>query len=83
VWLLVADRKRYLVGNQLKAYLLAYLGYRFISEWIRPESKLFLGLTSYQYASVVLAVILIGLWIFDSGVPNNRTLESRDAGGNV
>ncbi len=82
VCLLVADRKKYFVGNQLKAYLLAYLGYRFISEWIRPESKLFMGLTSYQYASVILAVILIGLWILDSNVPRNRTTESQDVGEN-
>jgi phosphatidylglycerol---prolipoprotein diacylglyceryl transferase len=72
IWLLVADRKRLFVGNQLKAYLIAYLGYRFVTEWLRPESKLFMGLTGYQYASVILVVILINLWISDSQPSLNR-----------
>jgi prolipoprotein diacylglyceryltransferase len=71
--LLVADRKRVLVGHQLKAYLLAYLFYRFCTEWIRPESRWYLGLTLYQYASVLLAVILIGLWLWDRKEDSDRS----------
>ena len=64
--LIVMDRKRWLVGNQLKAYLIAYLVYRFLSEWLRPESRLLLNLTIYQFVSVVLIAALIGLWARDS-----------------
>ncbi len=64
--LVVMDRKRWLVGNQLKAYLIAYLVYRFLSEWLRPESRLLLNLTIYQLVSIVLIAVLIGLWARDS-----------------
>ena len=64
--LLVMDRRRWLEGNQLKAYLITYLIYRFVSEWLRPESPILLNLTIYQLASVVLIVILGMLWIRDS-----------------
>ena len=64
--LLVMDRKRWLVGNQLKAYLIAYMIYRFLSEWLRPESPIFLNLTIYQLVSVVIIAILIMLWVRDS-----------------
>ena len=64
--LLLMDRKRWLVGNQLKAYLIAYMFYRFLSEWLRPESPVLLNLTVYQLVSVVIAAILIMLWVRDS-----------------
>ena len=64
--LLLMDRNRWLVGNQLKAYLIAYLIYRFLSEWIRPESPLLLDLTIYQLVSIVLVAMLVMLWVRDS-----------------
>ena len=64
--LLVMDRKRWLVGNQLKAYLIAYMIYRFLSEWLRPESTVLLNLTVYQLVSVLIAAILMLLWVRDS-----------------
>lgn len=64
--LLVLDRKRWLVGNQLKAYLIAYMIYRFLSEWLRPESQILLNLTIYQLVSVVIIAILTMLWVRDS-----------------
>ena len=64
--LLVMDRERWLVGNQLKAYLIAYMIYRFLSEWLRPESTVLLNLTVYQLVSVLIAAILMLLWVRDS-----------------
>ncbi len=64
--LAIMDRKRWLVGNQLKAYLIAYLFYRFLSEWLRPESPILLNLTIYQLVSVALVAVLILLWVRDS-----------------
>ncbi len=64
--LFVMDRNRWLVGNQLKAYLIAYLIYRFLSEWLRPESPILLDLTIYQLVSVALVGVLILLWVRDS-----------------
>ena len=64
--LVVMDRKQWLVGNQLKAYLIAYLIYRFLSEWLRPESPILLNLTIYQLVSVALVGVLVLLWVRDS-----------------
>ncbi len=62
----VAEQHRWLTGNRLKAYLIGYLVYRFITEWIRPEAKVLLALTAYQWACLVLIMVLIGLWVRDS-----------------
>jgi phosphatidylglycerol:prolipoprotein diacylglycerol transferase len=65
VALVLAGRHGWFVGNQLKVYLIAYLIYRFFSEWLRPESKLMLNLTIYQLVAVLLIAVLIGLWMYD------------------
>jgi prolipoprotein diacylglyceryltransferase len=63
VWI---AHKKWFVYHQLKLYLIAYLIYRFFSEWLRPESKVLLNLTSYQIASVILIAVLVTLWISTS-----------------
>jgi len=56
-------------GQLIKLYILAYLVYRFATEWIRPEAQLWLSLTGYQWACLVLIPMFIGLWIRDREKP--------------
>jgi len=53
-------------GQLAKFYILAYLGYRFVTELIRPEPRVFEGLTAYQWAALVLAPIFAWLWWRDA-----------------
>ena len=53
-------------GQLIKIYILAYLGYRFLTEFIRPEPRLLVGLTAYQWAAVCLAPVFAWLWWRDS-----------------
>lgn len=53
-------------GQLIKLYIIAYLTYRFFSEWIRPEPQLWLGLTGYQWATLALAPVFIWLWRRDA-----------------
>ena len=39
-------------GQLIKLYIIAYLLYRFATEYIRPEPRLWLGLTIYQWAAL-------------------------------
>ncbi|MGA2033179.1 MAG: prolipoprotein diacylglyceryl transferase family protein [Thermoguttaceae bacterium] len=48
-------------GQLVRIYLVAYFIYRFGTEFIRPEAKLWLGLTGYQLAALVL-VPFFALW---------------------
>src|SRR5947208_2992900 len=41
-------------GQLIKLYILAYLAYRFATEFIRPEPRLGLGVTAYQFAALGL-----------------------------
>lgn len=66
VAIILAERHNWLKGNRLKAYLIAYLSYRFLSEWLRPEPKWFLDLTAYQWASVVMILLLALQWAVHS-----------------
>lgn len=53
-------------GQLIKFYILMYLAYRFFTEFIRPEPKLFAGLTGYQWAALALAPLFAWLWWRDS-----------------
>ena len=58
-------RRGRLRGQLIKLYILAYLAYRFATEFIRPEPILGLGLTGYQWATLGLMPAFILLWIRD------------------
>ncbi len=53
-------------GNLMKLYIIAYAAYRFCTEFIRDEVPLWLDLTGYQWASLVLIVLFAGLWRRDA-----------------
>lgn len=63
VWLERRNAFRY---QRLKLYLIGYLGYRFGSEWLRPEPILFGGLTGYQWAALALIALFAWLWWRDA-----------------
>ncbi len=60
LWFLLRYRK--LPGQHLKLYLIAYGVYRFLSEMIRPEPVFALGLTFYQWVSLVLIAGMAAQW---------------------
>jgi phosphatidylglycerol:prolipoprotein diacylglycerol transferase len=63
---LLGLKRRGLFRLQLiKLYILAYLAFRFVTEWLRPEPVLALGLTAYQWASLVIAPVFVLLWLRD------------------
>ena len=49
------QRRKILTGRLIKVYFVSYFVYRFATEFIRPEAELWLGLTGYQWAALVLA----------------------------
>ncbi len=53
-------------GQLIKLYILLYLGYRFLTEFIRPEAKLELGLTVYQWAALAMMPLFAALWWRDA-----------------
>ncbi len=64
---LAALRSRGLFRGQLiKLYILVYLGYRFLTEYLRPEPVFALGLTGYQWACLGLVPVFVGLWVRDA-----------------
>jgi phosphatidylglycerol:prolipoprotein diacylglycerol transferase len=55
-------RRNVLRGHHLQIYLICYGVYRFVTEYIRPEPAGPLGLTFYQWVSVVLIVGMAAQW---------------------
>ena len=51
-----------LTGQLFKLYLVVYSIYRFATEFIRPEAKLWGGWTGYQWAAVVMVGVFGALW---------------------
>jgi len=49
-------------GNRIKIYIACYAGYRFVSEMVRPEARIFAGFTAYQMASVMIVGLMLWLW---------------------
>jgi phosphatidylglycerol:prolipoprotein diacylglycerol transferase len=59
------QRHGWLRGQLVKLYILAYLVYRFVSEFIRPEPKWWLDLSVYQWTALVLVPVFVVLWLRD------------------
>ena len=63
---LVQFERRGLFRRQLiKLYIITYLLYRFVSEFIRPEVRFWGNLTGYQWAALVLVPLVLWLWAKD------------------
>jgi len=69
--LIVLAGRDALRGHRLKLYLIAYAAFRFVTEFIRPEQVVGLGLTFYQWASLALATGLIWQWWRQNGEGEN------------
>lgn len=52
--------------QRLKLYLIAYAAFRFLTEFIRPEPTVGLGLTFYQWVSVCGSAALMMQWWWDA-----------------
>ena len=52
-------------GQLVKLYILAFLAFRFATEYIRPEPRLALGLTAYQWGALALMPLFAALWLRD------------------
>ena len=66
VGLYVLKERGVLRGQLIKLYIIAYLVYRFLTEFIRPEPVLALGLSGYQWACLGLVPVFVGLWVRDA-----------------
>jgi phosphatidylglycerol:prolipoprotein diacylglycerol transferase len=53
-------------GQLIKLYIITYLIYRVLSEFIRPEPRLWMGFTGYQWAAAVLIPVFGLLWWKDA-----------------
>ncbi|QGJ69183.1 Phosphatidylglycerol--prolipoprotein diacylglyceryl transferase [Planctomycetales bacterium 10988] len=60
-----------------KIYLLCYFVYRFISEFIRPEPKVFLSLTAYQWACVFFTLLFLYLYWHDEQLKNGSLSSAK------
>lgn len=68
------QRKMIWRGQLVKFYILSYLGYRWLTEFIRPEPELWSGLTGYQWFAMAVAPIFALLWWHDRGQARLRNV---------
>jgi phosphatidylglycerol---prolipoprotein diacylglyceryl transferase len=71
------QRRGLLRGQLIKLYIISYLMYRFLTEFIRPEPVLALGLTGYQWACMGLVPVFVGLWVRDARAIRQPYAEMR------
>ena len=72
-----AQQRNLCAGHRIKVYIASYALYRFASETIRPEAKIFHGFTGYQLASLLIASLMIWLWLKDKYASSEQ--KSTDA----
>lgn len=53
-------------GQLIKLYMICYFAFRFFTEWIRPELRVFAGLSAYQWSTLVFIPIFVWLWWKDA-----------------
>ncbi|MFO0808062.1 MAG: prolipoprotein diacylglyceryl transferase family protein [Gemmataceae bacterium] len=63
LWLMA---RGWLRTHRLQAYLVAYCGYRFATEFIRPGPSVALGLTFYQWFVTTFALALLAQWVWEA-----------------
>jgi len=63
--LFILLRRAMFRGQLIKLYLIGYFIYRFLTEFIRPEPKLWMNLTGYQWAALAFIPLFMVLWIHD------------------
>ena len=80
--LLMLGKRGQFRGQLIKLYILAYLGYRFLSEFIRPEPRVLMGLTGYQWAAACLAPVFVWLWWRDARNLTQRRRGTEESLGN-
>ncbi len=71
--LAVLRRRGMLTGQHIKLYIIGYAAYRFASEFIRPEVRLWTGLTGYQWGAILLIVLFVWLWRRDAPTASPAT----------
>lgn len=69
--LFILQRRGLFQTQLIKLYFIAYFVYRFFSEFIRPEARLWLGLTGYQWAALAIIPLFAGLWWHDRRLPRS------------
>jgi phosphatidylglycerol:prolipoprotein diacylglycerol transferase len=74
-------RRRLFERQRIKLYFIAYFAYRFVTEWIRPEPELGLGLTLYQWSSLAFIVLFVALFRLDRGVASEPAATSSVSAG--
>src|SRR5262245_52098482 len=60
------QRLRYFRGQLIKLYIISYLVFRFMTEFIRPEPKVWLDLTPYQWYATLFLPVFALLWWWDA-----------------
>jgi phosphatidylglycerol---prolipoprotein diacylglyceryl transferase len=74
--LLVLKREGLFRGQLIKLYFVIYFAYRFATEFLRPEPRVWAGLTAYQYTAFVMIPLFLLLWWWDRrSVMLNTSLE--------
>lgn len=74
IWL---GRRGLFRGQLIKLYLLSYLVYRFLTEFIRPEHRIWFGITGYQAAALALIPLFLWLWWRDRATCGTNSICSQ------
>ncbi|MFO0939363.1 MAG: prolipoprotein diacylglyceryl transferase family protein [Pirellulales bacterium] len=61
----IGIRRGWCQGQWFKIYIMIYATYRFVTEYVRPEARLWGSLTAYQWASLCLLLCFGWLWYHD------------------
>lgn len=71
-------------GQLVKFYIIAYLAFRWFAEFLRPEPIWWLGMTTYQWFSIVMLPVFVYLWWHDVHKPFPDALQqSQRLSGNA
>ena len=74
-------RNKMFPGQLFKIYLIAYMAFRFFTEWLRPEPTLAIGLTAYQLAAIAtIPLFAFLIWRDQQQLSATKTEPSNTSG---
>jgi prolipoprotein diacylglyceryltransferase len=62
--------------NRFKLYVIVYAAYRFLTEWLRPEARIYAGFTGYQVVSLGIIGLFVWLWVRDASHSRTREIQA-------
>ncbi len=75
-WMAYLQPRGFWRGQWVKLYIIVYLVYRWMSEFVRPEPAIAVGMTFYQWFAIAFVPVFLALWWRDANSMKSPSMQA-------